>query len=1004
MSKYNAFISYKHEVEDTKIAKLIQRELEHYRIPDRIQEKTGFKKIERVFRDTDELSLTANLSDTITDALDNTDYLIVICSKKTKESEWVLREINYFLEKHSRDHILTVLIEGEPAEVVPEVLQYEEDTLVEPLSCDFRFARKIAEKIELPRLVSAIIGCSYSELIDRQRAYYIKHLTKVIAIISVVALIFVLQLIYGIYSINKNYKNALINKSEYLAHESQQLLDESEKITAIQLALAGLPSEKNKKQPVTTAAINALTDATGVYEPTSDENFHFDYSYTSKMDISGLSISEDGKYLASINIYETVQVWDTETHEQTFETTLSIEDKYNITFTKNNYLLVWNENAITAYDAQSGEIAYTIKSEDYKINKNIINSEKEDAFYAFFGGAELRKYSSKDGSLLESFPTEFPEDYEVRMFSISPEEKLLAISSLDSNSQPADYIMDLSTLEISELKQSYLYASSYFWNNENSLLISGYKFSNDFSMLYKNNRYLSNTDVTLRCIDVKTAKVKWSNEFTNNEAEAKEGFLNSIDNKSVIHYYGSICTIYNWRTGEITESYDANSPIVYLYYDNADSLSIITNDGYNGSLDEGQVNITKKLNQNISYIVYNNGIYICSEESTRISHYTTSFNNPYWHKLNGQENFDFSYLNYMDENYYVEDGSIEDTRAFFIYNLKDDTYKIVKFDADDIEATYWMEFITIYDSYLYYFALNLPIDEDISDLYLGKMSLETGERTLEPVGQCDSTHSHLFYASDKAFAYYNLDENNNYKINIMDFSNGTSKTFDAPEGSIPASKPVFSSEENLLYYASSGGDYFIDMSTGEATPLSLPEDWAGTYNARFIGDNKILVTDSKRTIILDCEGNTISTITKTGSMPVDAFYYKKGGEEYVLVCYSNSLSVYDATDCKPISEIEIDDYIYNTEWFVSKDNNYIYLNSISENMYALDTESWELAATIPKVFGYQVSTDRFYTLSSDMRHGYFEHFSDKELIKIGNEMLHGEELSEEQKSLYGIDD
>ena len=49
-------------------------------------------------------------------------------------------------------------------------------------------------------------------------------------------------------------------------------------------------------------------------------------------------------------------------------------------------------------------------------------------------------------------------------------------------------------------------------------------------------------------------------------------------------------------------------------------------------------------------------------------------------------------------------------------------------------------------------------------------------------------------------------------------------------------------------------------------------------------------------------------------------------------------------------------------------------------------------------------TDRFYTLSSDMRHGYFEHFSDKELIKIGNEMLHGEELSEEQKSLYGIDD
>ena len=300
MDKYNAFISYKHEEEDTKIAKTVQRALERYRSPKRLQEKTGVKKIERVFRDTDELSLTTNLSETITNALDNTDYLIVICSKKTKESQWVLREINYFLEKHSRDHILTVLVDGEPSEVVPEILQDEDGNLVEPLSCDFRVSKKLAEKIELPRLVSAMIGCSYSELMNRQRVYYIRHMVKVISVISVLLLAFIIQLFYAIYSINKNYKKSLINRSKYLAHESGELLDESDRVTATQLALAALPNEKNKKQPITPEAIYALTNATKVYDPTSDETISSDYSYNSKTELLDYKVID--KFITDISI------------------------------------------------------------------------------------------------------------------------------------------------------------------------------------------------------------------------------------------------------------------------------------------------------------------------------------------------------------------------------------------------------------------------------------------------------------------------------------------------------------------------------------------------------------------------------------------------------------------------------------------------------------------------------------------------------------------------------
>ena len=42
---YNAFISYKHAKEDTKVAEAVQHGLEHFHIPGKIRKKTGKKRI-----------------------------------------------------------------------------------------------------------------------------------------------------------------------------------------------------------------------------------------------------------------------------------------------------------------------------------------------------------------------------------------------------------------------------------------------------------------------------------------------------------------------------------------------------------------------------------------------------------------------------------------------------------------------------------------------------------------------------------------------------------------------------------------------------------------------------------------------------------------------------------------------------------------------------------------------------------------------------------------------
>jgi len=125
INHYNAFISYRHAPLDIKVAAEVQRRLEQFKVPAAIRKATGLKKIDRIFRDKEELPITSDLNETIENALNNSDYLIVICSHSTKESIWVQREIEFFLKTHSRKQVLTVLVEGEPGEVIPEILRQE---------------------------------------------------------------------------------------------------------------------------------------------------------------------------------------------------------------------------------------------------------------------------------------------------------------------------------------------------------------------------------------------------------------------------------------------------------------------------------------------------------------------------------------------------------------------------------------------------------------------------------------------------------------------------------------------------------------------------------------------------------------------------------------------------------------------------------------------------------------------------------------------------------------
>ena len=184
--KYKAFISYSHA--DEQFASWLHKKLESYKIPKDLLEKNPnlFKKLYPIFRDREELPTSASLSSNIDDALQNSAYLIVICSPNSAKSYWVNQEIIEYktLHKDGEDRILPIIIDGEPnakdkdgfddnLECFPEALKYKvkdgklTNERTEPIAADAREG-KDGKKFALLKLIAGLLNVGFEELFKRE--------------------------------------------------------------------------------------------------------------------------------------------------------------------------------------------------------------------------------------------------------------------------------------------------------------------------------------------------------------------------------------------------------------------------------------------------------------------------------------------------------------------------------------------------------------------------------------------------------------------------------------------------------------------------------------------------------------------------------------------------------------------------------------------------------------------------------------------------------------------
>ena len=256
--KYCAFISYRHYTPDMEIAQRLHTLIEQYTIPVELRKNPSQKHPGAVFRDQEELPLSADLGKDIETALDNSDWLICICSPRYLESRWCMRELEYFIEVHGRERVLTLLAEGEPEESFPQTLLHYTDgngnaVDLEPLAADVRSdslrgSLKRLKKEKL-RILAPMLGTTFDGLYQRARRRLRRNALAVAAAVAVAS--------GGIFAYTAEQNRRLENERAAAARNEADLL----------LERAASEMAKNKNSAALNTVLQALdiSDSLGGY-------------------------------------------------------------------------------------------------------------------------------------------------------------------------------------------------------------------------------------------------------------------------------------------------------------------------------------------------------------------------------------------------------------------------------------------------------------------------------------------------------------------------------------------------------------------------------------------------------------------------------------------------------------------------------------------------------------------------------------------------------------------
>ena len=346
--RYAAFISYRHVEADSRWAKWLHATLEAYRVPKALRRADGgLTRIGRVFRDQEELAASSDLSCEIVSALEESRYLLVVCSPSTPASRWVNEEITQFARIGRQDSILALLTAGEPQESFPPALL---QLGIEPLAADVRLGTHQEKREAALRILAAILGVRFDELRQREQQRRFRRAVALLAIMASTSILLAVLAIVAFVQRNTARSRELAVRSLYVLNDDPEL--------GVLLATEGLRIHR------TDEAAEALREAM----------LHFRLRHVLKGHTGGVergTFSPDGKRIATGGDDGTVRVWDTETGSSILVIHAHQRAANNLSFSPDGrWLLTASGSRLTEkggrtvriWDASSGRLLQELKT------------------------------------------------------------------------------------------------------------------------------------------------------------------------------------------------------------------------------------------------------------------------------------------------------------------------------------------------------------------------------------------------------------------------------------------------------------------------------------------------------------------------------------------------------------------------------------------------------------------------------------------------------------------
>lgn len=645
---YDAFISYRHTDLDKFVAENIHKQLEAYRMPaDVAGKRPGMKnKVERVFRDQEELPLTSDLNDPIMTALHNSDWLIVICSPRLRDSIWCKKEIETFIQLNGREKVLAVLIEGEPSESFPEELLFKTEKItkpdgtveevqipVEPLAADVRGKNKKEVlknlKLERLRILAAIFHVNFDDLRQRHKEQRMKRIMTASIAGGMACLLFAVFCIFVALRINEQkitiqgladqvmeqHEELKTDQAEALAESAMRYLENGDRESAVKISLQALTNYDDLSMPYTPEAQYALAESLRAYD--TGEVLRAQYQFETMGIIQQVEVAPNQKTILIVDDSETVTLYDTEAKEVILELYkgehIITQDK-GYAFLANNRLAYINgSNEAVIFNMESRQV------EEIIANMYVFNmiSDPEGNYLAL---ADLYDdYYIYDGNTLE-LQGKMPDIAIAGMDQSSINTEGILAYALGGTTGYEIHFIDCKTQQvISSLEIKDVFVEEIIVEGNRAYALASH---------YSDN--LTETQCLVYAIDVQTGEILWENSQSG--CTAMIMLLPACERKEELLVLSNYTArLVDLETGEAGFQIPLdNYPVMATASQGENAFEFLRTDGSITVLTseyDFDVRLDKmldcKTDNNIDYCYVNGGLVVVPIQSNRLTIYTT---------------------------------------------------------------------------------------------------------------------------------------------------------------------------------------------------------------------------------------------------------------------------------------------------------------------------------------------------------------------------------------------